>query len=410
MFSDYLRIQAKEESPDYLYWKYGVDTAVIEYGNKAWTDLFMNDEKWHPVAVGAGAVLFEYDKGPGKAHRMTEVLFSVEDIGRLSLVHQIGPVNQVFQVVHSMIRQGRLADAGEFIRNNRHYFVEDRYLSLDVWARNRNDVLSSLQRLSSIYGIVNDQRIRNEFLYWRAMRDGRPDEIIEYGKGIVSAMPLHPDGNDIKINVAMIMVQKGRVEEALEIIEALKRLDGQAMQENTKDSLVRLYLIMAEYMEEKQEFVQSFKHFADAYSIRADPIDSKALFAKGLQLFSDAREKTPEKRGGLDVLLAMEALFPRNGILLNEIAWSMLSTEKAYRNGTTAKGSLNYAVRAVKAMEEDGSPLLFVAFDTLAEAYLAVGEKSDAVVSMEKALEIAPESRKAEYGRRLDEIKSRKQR
>lgn len=98
--------------------------------------------------------------------------------------------------------------------------------------------------------------------------------------------------------------------------------------------------------------------------------------------------KSSQKYQALSVLHEMEALFSEFGRWLNDIAWQIFLV--ADQGGLQLETAEDYARKAVLAMEEEGSAMLDLSYDTLAQILLKQDKTEQACICFQKAAEAAP--------------------
>lgn len=201
------------------------------------------------------------------------------------------------------------------------------------------------------------------------------EAIVQYRE----ALRLKPDYEQAHNNLGNAFIQDGKTEEAvLQFRESLK----------LNPSHASAHYNLATLLMQKGQTGEAVVHFREALGL--DPSDVEARIGLGTALFQ--QRQSSEAIAHLRKVLELQ---PANVAIQNSLAW-MLSTAplESIRNGEEA---VKLAVQA--SQSSGGNNPLFVR--TLAAAYAAAGDFSDAVPAARKALELAETQGNADLASKL---------
>lgn len=177
-----------------------------------------------------------------------------------------------------------------------------------------------------------------------------------------------------------VLAKLGRRDETIADYTEVIRLDP---------TNVRAFYNRAATWYNKREYGKAIEDFTHA--IKLDPTDADAFAWRGL-----ARVEQNDFGTAIDDYNQSLRLNPDSALICNRVAWLLATCPTAkFRDGPKA---IELATMAKKLSETDNAAIE----DTLAAAYAEAGRFEDAIKTQLRAIELAPESMKAEFRSKLE--------
>ncbi len=387
---DYSKLIKGELSADELNRKYGVEIAVVEQTNRELIASFTGNPNWHVRFMDKGTIVYEYGIDDYDSVPPPEILGGERQLAGLPSEFLDCFSENLMLIQGSYAKKGRLKDLNYF-RKKYSGLIEK--LTFRIDADETRDLDSAIDYYSEIYGSVNTKTIQYEMLHIDAFKRNDFDLAVEYGLMVLEEMPERPL---VLVNLSVVFAKRKEIAKSIEYLDrafVAREKDLSFWNEN-RAYIARHCTELAGSEKSDVQFLSAYKLFGMAYNIDSSIISKEKLYETGMGM---AKEKSSEGISvqGYEILKKMEVDFPEDGIVYNNIAWLILTNRNMVFDGPEV--AKDYAKKAVRLLERDENPFLYLAYNTMAEACYQVKDYESMRIYEEKALSAAPDQMKKGY-------------
>jgi len=389
MFHDKL-LRMDQVNPDFLHPEYGIDLALVDYATGNLFKSFSKSDNWYIRYMDLGMICFAYRPDFDADIPVPRLLFDQKELDGLPVFYREVAAKLIHTIPNDLFKKGRAKDAIAFENEYRQILDHTRKL-VDP------EFLASTRKLQEygeqVYGGKNSKTLRYEYLHNVAVAAQNTKDALHYGEKVVDLLP---DRYPVMMNLAIAYYKAGQWEESRAMLDRMVAQTGQEGQyfKKNKRDISKFYWALSFSAEKKGRDIDAYTLAKNAYTSDSSLISKEKLYQRGINLVG-ILNKSSQKYQALSVLHEMEALFSESGRWLNDIAWQIFLV--ADQGGLQLETAEDYARKAVLAMEEEGSAMLDLSYDTLAQILLKQDKTEQACICFQKAAEAAPKERKNNY-------------
>ena len=391
VFQDLKLLRKKAISPDVMLKKYGTDVALVDQASGSVIMAFMRSENWFPRYIDDGQIVFVHHAEHGSMIPIPEILFDKFEYQKTTGFFRERLATYSHVILNALIKKGRLGDAKLYETKNRSL------LSLTK-TNVHSEFIAETERLNelfvSVYGTVNSESARQEWIYMDAISNQQLDKAVDAGLKLLLE---HPNRFPVLFNLASIFAGNGKLSKSGEFLDRIwtaQKVSPEYWQEK-KSKIARLYHTLFQ-LERKRDgdALTAYQYAKKSYLCDDTFLSSERLYQAGITM---SLELTKSKKPDIsyDLLKSMEKDFIDSGRMMNEIAWHILSHRKYFFD--SVENAKKYALKAVSIMETKKDPWLDLAYDTLAEACYQLKEYSKMRKYENLTIQAAPIERKKNY-------------
>jgi tetratricopeptide (TPR) repeat protein len=342
---------------------------------------------WQLKYIDKGSMMFIYQPQVIDDGNIPEILEENSVLYDLPRIYRDRFAFFLYLVQYEMLKKGRLKDVHDFNDKNRELITHMQpYMPLEE----KEKLQLLLTTLTDVYGKTNSDIIQYEMLHYAFLNRADPSQALAYGQKVLQAVPhRYP----IILNVASLYSQNQQWPQSQNYLDRLweaKETDAKFWKENHYN-IAKLYLNLFFMRKKAGDYLEAYTMLRKAKQADANIIEAGKLYNEGIEFVRDLTQSGNSYQA-YELLIEMKNDYANSGRLMNEIAWHILThPQSVFESAETAK---QYALKAVKFMEQDQDPLLDASYDTLAEAYFQL-EQYDKMKHYERlASKVAPAERK----------------
>jgi len=320
----HLRIMhEKGVNPDFLFARYGINVALVDHISGSILHAFFTSENWYARYIDTGMVCFVYRPDYASDIKIPEVLFTDKDMDKMSYQFKRFTANSLHTIVNTLLKKGRIKDAGEFIKQNSAILKGTQSLVAP-------DFISVTEQLrvkgQKIYGLKNTKLRFYEYKHNKAIERGDIKSIIKYG---LKVLEKRPDRFPIIMNLAITYFKIGKIDACIQMLNRF----GKDLKKSTpylnknKTRIAKLYWGLSNLARQQNQYVKAYDLAWKTSRIVPDLISYDKLYRIFIKDVAELNA-THQEKSALSLLKAMGQQFHNSALWLNDMSRQIRITDR----------------------------------------------------------------------------------
>ncbi len=357
---DYAKLQRGEIEPDDLYYRYGIQIALVEHYKHTVNASFMKAANWLPIAIDEGLILYSYEKDVNSDPPIPKILIEVKAMQDIPFFYREYMGDKLVSFVNALLDKGRLKDAVSFLDNHQDILLLFDKLSEEEKFSRLEAAVSVLVRE---FGNVNSKGIYHKVQFNKAVSNHWAEDIIEHGFEVIRYFP---NNFPVILTLAAELLKQKEFDQCLKVVNQTlraKSVDEKFWNKNNSQ-ISRIFLKLSEVKKDEKDYTAAYELLKKAFISDSTQISTKQFFENGVNIFIELN-KSGRHGEAYSFLKLMEKQFSDFGRLYHLMAWQILNHSDEIFEGLNV--AEKYAEKAVDLMEKYNDSKVYWAYDTMAE-------------------------------------------